>query len=240
MNRCAILWDMDGVLADSTYLHYQSWIYTFQKRGGLISEEMFKRTFGQNNRAVLTDFFGRPPSEEELTEIGEEKETWFREHIPGNMKLLPGVLKWLRRFQQWNFTQAVASSAPPENIEIQVDSLGIRPFFGALVSASRLPGKPNPAVFLKAAEQLGVDPARCLVMEDAPAGVEGALRGGMKCVAVLTTHSAAALSGASLIVKRLTQLREMQVRQLLELENTDDPGFCPVVRQTRPTFRRMK
>ena len=129
MGKYAILWDMDGVLADSTRLHYLSWVNTFDKRGIEITYPMFTRTFGQNNRAVLTDILGRPPVEEELEEIAEEKETWFREHIPGNMDLLPGVLDWLKRFQAWGFAQAVASSAPQENIEIQVDCLGIRPFF---------------------------------------------------------------------------------------------------------------
>ena len=118
MEKYAILWDLDGVLADSTQLHYQSWVATFQKRGVEITDEMFKRTFGQNNRAVLTDFFGRPPTEAELTEIGDEKEVWFRARLRGSLQLLPGALDWLKRFQAWGFAQAVASSAPPENIEM--------------------------------------------------------------------------------------------------------------------------
>ena len=137
MNKNAILWDMDGVLADSTRLHFLSWVNTFEKRGVEVTYPMFTRTFGQNNRAVLTDILGRPPGEDELEEIASEKEIWFREQIPGNMQLLPGVLDWLQRFQAWGFGQAVASSAPQENIEILVDSLNIRPFFGGLVSAAK-------------------------------------------------------------------------------------------------------
>jgi len=217
MRKYAILWDMDGVLADSTRLHYLSWVNTFEKRGIEITYEMFTHTFGRNNRAVLTDILGRPPAEEELEEIAAEKENWFRENIPGNMDLLPGVLDWLKRFQAWGFAQAVASSAPQENIEIQVDSLKIRSFFGGLVSAANLPGKPDPAVFLEAARRLGAKPADCVVMEDAPAGVEGAKNGGMKCIAVLTTQKASALHGADLIVDRLTDLTENQMRKLLGL-----------------------
>ena len=217
METWAVLWDMDGVLADSTQLHFQSWKATFDPRGMVITDEMFRRTFGRNNRSVLADFFGRPPTEEELEQIAAEKEIWFRAHIPGNMDLLPGALAWLKRFQSWGFLQAVASSAPAENIEAQVDTLGIRSYFGALVSAANLPGKPDPAVFLKAAERLGVSPARSVVMEDAPAGVEGARRGGMKCVAVLTTQPASALQGADLVVNRLTDLKEPVMRRLLGL-----------------------
>ncbi len=212
----AILWDMDGVLADSTRLHFLSWVNTFEKRSVEITYEMFTRTFGRNNRSVLTDILGRPPAEDELEEIAEEKENWFREHIPGNMDLLPGVLDWLQRFQAWGFGQAVASSAPQENIELLVDTLDIRSYFGGLVSAAKLPGKPNPAVFLEAAKRLGSAPENCVVMEDAPAGVEGARRGGMKCIAVLTTQQASALQGADIIVHRLTDLTEAQIRALLK------------------------
>ncbi len=87
-----------------------------------------------------------------------------------------------------------------------------------LGSASNLPSKPDPAVFLKAAEDLGVSRPRCIVMEDSPAGVEGAHRGGMKCVAVLTTQTAQVLSDADVIVHRLTDLREHEVRGLLGLK----------------------
>jgi HAD superfamily hydrolase (TIGR01509 family) len=216
MNTAAILWDLDGVLADSTQLHYESWVATFQKRGVEITDEMFKRTFGRNNRAVLQDVFGRPPTEAELDEIAGEKEIWYRALLADRLQILPGVLDWLQRFQEWGFPQAVASSAPPENIEIMMDVLGIRAYFAALVSGANIPGKPDPSVFLLAAERLDVPPAGCIVMEDSPAGVEGARRGGMKCIAVLTTHAAPELACADLIVNRLTDLAPEQVRSLLD------------------------
>ncbi len=110
-----ILWDLDGVLADSTQLHLESWKAILGPRGIEITDEIFKRTFGRNNRAVLTDIFGRAPAEDELKEIANEKETWFRDHIPGNIEALPGVQDWLERFQSWGFLQAIASSAPREH-----------------------------------------------------------------------------------------------------------------------------
>jgi HAD superfamily hydrolase (TIGR01509 family) len=215
MEIFGILWDLDGVLADSTQLHYQAWRETMQKRGLDLTFAMFTHTFGQNNRAALTYMLGRPPAEDELNEIADEKEIYFREHIAGKMELLPGVADWLKRFQGWGYRQAVASSAPPENIEVQIDCLQIRPYFDALVASGALPGKPNPAVFLKAAECIAMPPQRCLVIEDAPAGVAGAKSGGMRCLAVLTTHGRADLQEADLIVNRLTDLDEEQLRRLL-------------------------
>jgi HAD superfamily hydrolase (TIGR01509 family) len=216
MGTFGILWDLDGVLADSTRLHFQAWHETMSKRGIDLTEAMFTRTFGQNNHAALTDMLGRPPATEELTEISDEKEIYFRAHIPGNMELLPGAADWLHRFKSWGYRQAVASSAPPENIQVQIDSLQIRAFFDALISSDHLPGKPDPAVFLKAARSIAIPPEHCLVIEDAPAGVAGAKRGGMKCLAVLTTHRPRDLQLADLIVNRLTDLGEAQVRRLFE------------------------
>ncbi len=216
MDLFGILWDLDGVLADSTRLHFEAWHKTMAKRGIELSMSDFTRTFGRNNHAALTDMLGRPPDEAELREISAEKEIFFRAQVPGNMQLLPGVADWLQRFQDWGFRQAVASSAPPENIELQIDCLQIRPYFAALVASGSLPGKPDPAVFLKAAELIQVPPHHCLVIEDAPAGVAGAKRGGMRCVAVLTTNQPAQLQQADLIVHRLTDLSEAQVRRLFQ------------------------
>ena len=233
MPDCAVLWDMDGVLADSTEMHFLAWQAILAPRGIRFSREIFTRTYGQNNRTALTDFLGRPPTESELHEIATAKESWFRQHLNGGLTLLPGVYTWLRRFQSWGLPQAVASSAPPENITAQVDALRIRPFFGALVSGADIPGKPDPAVFLKAASQLGVAPQGCLVIEDAPAGVAGARRAGMKCAAVLTTQPAEALQAADLVVHRLTDLGEADARRLLNLPAVPPTEHCPVVRRVK-------
>ena len=102
--------------------------------------------------------------------------------------------------------QAVASSAPQANIDALLDELGIREYFQAEAAGATLRGKPDPAVFLLAAELLGVEPANCLVIEDALAGVEAARRGGMKCVAVCTTNPAEKLEAADVVVNDLTSL----------------------------------
>ena len=84
-----------------------------------------------------------------------------------------------------------------------MNELGIRPYFEAIVSGYDIPGKPDPAVFLKAASEIDLTPQRCIVVEDAVAGVQAARRAGMRCIAVTTTNPAHALSGADIIVDRL-------------------------------------
>jgi beta-phosphoglucomutase-like phosphatase (HAD superfamily) len=98
-----------------------------------------------------------------------------------------------------------------------IDELKLGLYFDTLVSASAMPGKPDPAVFLESARRIGVEPARCVVVEDAIPGVQAAKCAGMKCIAVLTTNPASALSAANVITERLDLLPVETVRQLLNL-----------------------
>jgi HAD superfamily hydrolase (TIGR01509 family) len=153
-----------------------------------------------------------------LEEISQKKEAWFRENVPGNVKLLPGVKDWLHRFKDWGFLQGIASSAPQANVSVLVKEMGISSYFDALESAANLPSKPDPTIFLKVAGLLHTPVAQSLVIEDAPAGVEGAWRAGMKCISVTTTHPASELTRANLVVEGLNKLTPEAVRQLLEIQ----------------------
>ena len=206
MNNFGILWDMDGVLVDTGELHYQAWVQTLAEVGVPLDREAFRNTFGMNNRETLTVLLGRAPEPELLTRIGNRKEERFRQAARGHVEVLPGVRLWLERFQAEGFRQAVASSAPPANIEVLVDELGLRSYFSALVSASSLHSKPDPAVFLEAARRLDLPAERCIIIEDSLPGVEAARRAGMKCIAVTTTNPPEALQAADLVVERLDAL----------------------------------
>jgi HAD superfamily hydrolase (TIGR01509 family) len=204
----AVLWDLDGVLVDTGELHFRAWEQTLAEAGIVFTRPMFQHTFGMNNAGILAWLLGQPPEPAFLTEIGDRKERRFRQAAPGQARLLPGVAFWLERLQARGYRQAVASSAPQANIEVLIAGLNIRPFFGALVSAELMPGKPDPAVFLEAARQLAIPPEQCVVIEDSLAGVEAARRAGMRCVAVTTTHPRAALSPADWVVESLEALPE--------------------------------
>ena len=208
MERGAI-WDLDGVLVDTGELHYLSWSAVLPEYGVPFSWEVFQSTFGMNNAGILALLFGGTPDPALVAEIGGRKEEAFRQAVvavPGRVQALPGVRDWLERLRAAGFRQAIASSAPPANIDTLVDELGLRACFEALVSGFDLPGKPDPATFLQAARAIGVPARRCVVVEDAVHGVEGARRAGMKCIAVTTTNPAAALAAADLVVDRLDTL----------------------------------
>ncbi len=210
----AVLWDMDGVLVDSGDLHFETWRLVLSRRAIDLPRSLFYQTFGMNNTGLLAQIYGHPLDPTQVASLSHEKETLFRSLIHGRVFLLPGVREWLERFREWRIPQAVASSAPMENIAAHIDDLGIRPYFTALASGSDLPGKPAPDVFLKAAGMLSIPPQDCLVIEDSILGIAGAKSAGMRVIGVTTSHTPGQLSQADQVVDRLTDLTPNMVDQL--------------------------
>jgi HAD superfamily hydrolase (TIGR01509 family) len=210
----AILWDMDGVLADTSPLHFATWESTLKAQGIPFDKQQFHRIYGLKNHDLLPFLAGKPMDPQWVERVAARKEMAFRQILHGNLKPLPGVLEWLKRFKSWGCKQAVASSAPPENVEALVDELDIRQYFDALVTPGDLPGKPDPAVFLLAARQLKTAPETCLVIEDSIPGVQAARQAQMRCLAVTTTNPPEALSLADIVVETMAQLTEIQVSSL--------------------------
>jgi len=212
-----VIWDMDGVIIDSAGLHYCSWRDALAKKGIEMSRKQFDETFGRRNDDIIEHVTGRRPSPEEVTSIGGEKEAAYRRMVAGNARFFPGVLELLRSLKEAGFKQALASSAPPENVALIVREMKLEEYIEATVDASQVSkGKPDPEVFLKAAEKLGLKPVECLVIEDAAAGVEAARRGGMAVIAVTNTLPAGRLAEADLVV---SSLEEVEASAALELIN---------------------
>jgi HAD superfamily hydrolase (TIGR01509 family) len=201
-----VLWDLDGVLADTATLHYMTWVNTLSRRGVEFTHDEFQKMFGMNNATTLRALLGEQSDPHVIQEISDEKETAFRQAIRGKVRALPGVRIWLNRLKYADARQAVASSAPAENISALLAELQLLRFFGAAVSGAELPAKPDPTLFFTAARSIGLDPGRCVVIEDSPSGIEAARLAGMKCIGVATTHPASSMRGAHLVVERLDRL----------------------------------
>ncbi len=211
-----VLWDLDGVLVDTGEAHYQSWLAVLPDYGIAYDRQAFERTFGMNNAGTLRALTGRELPPAMVAEISERKEQWFREAVRGRAVPLPGVLAWLARLKQGGYRQGIASSAPQANIDVLVGELGIAAYFDAIISGAQMPPKPDPAVFFAVAARIQVPPERCVVVEDARAGVEAARRARMRCIAVTTTNPAQALLSADVIVNRLDELPDDVFERLLE------------------------
>lgn len=210
----AVLWDMDGVLADTTQLHFETWEKVLLELGIPFDRQKFHLIYGLKNSDLLPFLAGKSLEPQRIDQIAGQKELAFRHALRGNLLPLPGVIEWLHRFKSWGWKQAVASSAPPENVEVVVDELAIRSYFDALVTPGDLPGKPDPAVFLEAAHQLEVSPANCIVIEDSLPGIEAACAAGMHCIAVATTNPPEVITQADIVVPTLAQLTSRQVENL--------------------------
>jgi beta-phosphoglucomutase len=182
---------MDGTLLDSAEYHWLAWREALAAEGYALTREQFAGSFGQRNDTILRAYFGTDFPVSEIDRIGAIKETRYRELVRARgVETLPGVRRWLDRLSASGWRQAIASAAPRLNIDTILDALRLAGRFEAIVSAEDVQrGKPDPQVFLTAAGRLGVPPSQCIVVEDAPAGIEGAHRAGMRAIGLLTTHA---------------------------------------------------
>lgn len=178
-----VIFDVDGVLVDSYAAHFASWQVVARQYRFEFTERIFIETFGRTTREILAPILGPGVSSHEVAEIDERKEAAFREILAADFPGMDGAQDVIQQLATAGFRLAVGSSGPPENVALVLTRLGCRELFAAAVTGRDVTlGKPHPQVFLLAAERLGLPPERCVVIEDAPAGVEAALRAGMPCV----------------------------------------------------------
>ena len=182
----AVLWDMDGTLIDSEEFHWISWRNAMANEGIVITREQFRSSFGQRNDSIIPSWLGAAATPERIERISNAKEELYRQLVQTEgMTPLPGVASWLHRLHEQGWLQAIASAAPRANIEIVLEVLSASRFFQGIVSADDVhKGKPDPEVYLIAASRVGASPDKCIVVEDAVAGVEGARRAGMRSIGV--------------------------------------------------------
>ena len=212
MNR-AVLWDLDGTLVDSEAFHWQSWEHALNADGARVTYEQFKSTFGQRNDRILRGWLGADAPRDRIERIADAKEAEYRRlaEVHG-LTPLPGAAEWLAQLRAQGWRQAIASSAPRQNVEVMLRALHLEPYFNAIVSSEDVSvGKPDPQVFLTAASRLEVPASRAIVVEDAAAGIEAARRAGMRSVGVSGTTTLA----ADVFVRSLADLLEDTFDRLL-------------------------
>jgi len=210
----AVIWDMDGVLLDSGPSHFKAWRATLGRYKIKVYEERLRRSFGMTNQQVIQFIADQPILKELADRISREKDILFQSIIKDQAVFLPGVKKWIEAFRQNGISQALASSGSPGNINVVLTALAAETYFDEVVSGDGLPSKPDPFVFLKAADRLGVIPLNCLVIEDAVAGVQAAKASGMKCIAVTTTDHAEKLADADVVLDNLAELMTNHIQVL--------------------------
>lgn len=214
-NNWGVLFDWDGVVIDSSAQHERSWELLASERSLSLPEGHFKAGFGKKNEVIIPAL-GWSEDPEIVKKLADRKEEIYRELVAASgVVILPGARELLSALKAAGIPRAVGSSTPRANLEALFAATALDRFFDAVVCGNDVThGKPDPEVFLKGAFLLGLDPGRCVVIEDAFAGIEAARRGGMKVIGVATTNPIESLSECDLAVPSLEGVTPVLIEAL--------------------------
>ncbi len=209
---------MDGTLVDNTPYHFKSWQAFYKKHElGELEQSTYKTSI--SGVPIIETLGGLFPDADEATLKGylNEKETYYREIYAPFLRPINGLENFLAELKAAGVKMAMASSATMEDINFILNKIPIRDDFEAIIDGSRVTkGKPNPQIFLKAAEELNADPANCVVFEDSLAGIKAANAAGMKVVGITTGHKAAQLQPSNLVIDDYSTLTVQKLAALFE------------------------
>jgi beta-phosphoglucomutase len=213
----AFIFDMDGTLVDNMRFHAKAWKQMLAENNvRMDAHDFLVKTAGKTNREIVPTVFGAI-SDERIAELGERKETLYREFFQAHRKAVDGAIEFLEAARNLGVKMAVATAAPIGNVEFILDGLELRRFFQAVVTAADVSkGKPDPEIFLKSAEKLDVEPKNCIVFEDAIGGFEAAHRAGMKSIGIATVNSIDEILKLDSVIEAHKDFTELQPLELIE------------------------
>lgn len=208
----AVLFDMDGVVVDNMPLHRQVW-RDYAATGGLAPTEAEIRALdGRRASDIIVSLFPGPPGPDDIVRMAAEREDLYYSRLgTAELVAVPGVRAYLEALERLGVKRVLATSATPRNVEVVLERLGLAALFNARVTAADVThGKPHPEVYMKAAERAGVEPSRCLVVEDALPGVKAGDASGARVLGLMTSEDEAALreAGADWVAPDFTRLPE--------------------------------
>ncbi|NQU88759.1 MAG: HAD family phosphatase [Mariniphaga sp.] len=188
----AIIFDLDGTMVDNASYHKQAWGEFCKGYNIPFSKEIFNTIFfGKTNQQVLPELFNKKLTSEEVFQFSEQKEIIYRKNYQTEIKPINGLISFLQKLHANDIKTAIATSAPPGNVKLVLEGLNINHYFNHIVDDTMvIKGKPDPEIFLKAADLLKKKPEECIVFEDSPSGTKAAFDVGCKVIALTTTIQA--------------------------------------------------
>ena len=218
MKARAVIFDMDGVLVDSYDAHFESWKRPGAEHGLTMTEEQFAGTFGRTSADIIQYLWPGQCTSDDVAAWDDRKEALYREVLRAHFPAMDGASELLAALHEAGYAMAIGSSGPPENVQLVLDSLpGAEHITASVTGKDVTNGKPDPQVFLIAAKKLGVEPIRCAVLEDAPAGVQAARRANMAAVALTGTADRQTLAAdADVVVESLRELTPQSLAALID------------------------
>ena len=210
-----VIFDMDGVLVDSAQPHLDSWQLLAKENDRTITREQFAATFGRQNNDIIPLLFGNVDAQH-CAALADRKEKIYRDLVRQAPPVVSGAIELIHALHERGVCLAVGSSGPRQNIELMLDAMGVRALIPVVITGDDVSrGKPHPEVVTLACQGLGVEAVRCVVVEDAPAGIEAAMAAGTRTIAILMHHPAESFQNADCIVDRLSDLTPEKIESLV-------------------------
>jgi beta-phosphoglucomutase family hydrolase len=212
-----VVFDFDGVIVDSHPAHIRAWKKFLKSVGKTASEEQLQFVVdGRKRDDILRHFMGELDADG-VIEYGLRKEQFFRDEV-AHVRTAEGLRGFLEDLRSEQLSVAIASSGSKSRIHFLLDRLGLKNYFLEVITGDEVEqGKPHPAVFLKAAERLHIDPSELIAFEDAVSGVKAVRSAGMTCVGIAQSDRASILlaAGANLILPNFCSVSCAELRKLL-------------------------
>ena len=203
----AVIFDLDGTIVNNIPFHAQAFLeFARDKNTHLTVGEYYRKIQGRINKEIIPTLFGKKLSKEKIKKYASEKEAIYR-RLYQNVIPMPGLFDLFKKIKERGLKLALATSAPSENVDHVLGKLNIKDVFDAQVNGDHVnKGKPNPEIYLKTLEKLGVEPKECLVFEDSIPGIRAAKAVGMKVVAITTSHPPEKLKEADAAIDDFTEI----------------------------------
>jgi beta-phosphoglucomutase len=218
----AAIFDLDGTLIDSYDAHYEAWRSISATHGVAVTVDDYYSHFGRRNEDLLRECWLRAGKGElthgQIVALDHEKEAAYRSIVAGRLPVMDGARELVASLRADGFRTAVGSSGPPANVALAIEGLALENAFDAVVTGRDVKrSKPDPECFLLAAERLAVPPSRCVVFEDAPAGIAAAKAAGMRCIAITSKgHTVERQHEADIVFPSVKTVTVTAVRALLK------------------------
>jgi HAD superfamily hydrolase (TIGR01509 family) len=212
MKNNIYLFDMNGVIIDDEHLHEQATLGVLERHGYNATNSDYKRFFaGRTRDAGFRNYHKANDANYDIHTLAEEKDALYQELARNGLQTVDHVIAYIKSLSNEGHTMAIVTGAPRKEAKHVLETFGLTDHFLQVITGEDVTlSKPHPEGYLKAAAMLQVSPADCIVVEDAPMGVQAAHRAGMRVAAVTTTHSATELHEADWIVQHFTDDHRIQ------------------------------
>ncbi|MEM7066278.1 MAG: HAD family phosphatase [Cyanobacteria bacterium P01_B01_bin.77] len=222
----AVLFDLDGTLANTDPIHFQVWQTLLAPHGMTVDQKFYDRFIsGRLNPDIVRDLLPQFSAEEGVA-FSIQKEAQFREMAAHQLQRMPGLTDFLHHIRQQGQAITLVTNAPRSNAEFMLKTLALNGIFQPVIIADDLPkGKPDPLPYQTALDQLGLSAEEALVFEDSPTGVRAAVAAGVPTVGVTSTHSDETLGqlGALFTIADFTDSRLLNYISRSDMTETSDP-----------------